>query len=142
MTPNALLLALHGSIVLLSGLVGGLFFARAIKRSSGEVAWRVVHAGGCAAGVMLLAIAMPIQWVSLPPVLELGLIWCLLLGTYLLVLGMFVGAIWRRRGIPGGGSGLNRLVSGLYEAGTVLSLLGSALLVLGLFRTYCCVRVA
>jgi vacuolar-type H+-ATPase subunit I/STV1 len=91
---------------------------------------------------MLLAIAMPIQWVSLPPVLELGLIWCLLLGTYLLVLGMFVGAIWRRRGIPGGGSGLNRLVSGLYEAGTVLSLLGSALLVLGLFRTYCCVRVA
>lgn len=141
MAPNSLLLALHGSIILLSGLVGGLFFARAIKRSSGEVAWRVVHAGGCAAGTMLLAIAVPVQWVSLSPALELGLVWSLLLGTYLLVVGMFIAAIWRARGIPGGGSRLNRLVSGLYGAGTVLALLGCGLLVLGLFRTHCCAGV-
>jgi hypothetical protein len=63
MTFIPVLLALHGSIILLSGLVGGLFFARAIKRSFGEVAWRVVHAGGCAGGTMLLAIAIPVQWV-------------------------------------------------------------------------------
>lgn len=142
MTPIALLLALHGSIILLSGLIGGLLFARAIKRSAGEVAWRVVHAGGCAAGVMLLAIAVPVQWVSLAPMLEVGLVWSLLLGTYLLVIGMFVAAIWRHRGIPSGGSGANRLVGYLYGGGTVLALLGGTLLVFGLFRTYCCARVA
>lgn len=141
MAPNSLLLALNGSIILLSGLVGGLFFARAIKHSSGEVAWRVVHAGGCAGGTMLLAIAVPAQWVSLRPALELALVWSLLLGTYLLVIGMFVAAIWRARGIPGGGSGLNRLVSGLYGTGTVLALLGCGLLVFGLFRAYCFARV-
>src|SRR5689334_23282184 len=57
--PLALQFALHGSIALLLGLIGGLFFARAIKTRHGEVAWRVVHAGGCSAGAMLLAIAMP-----------------------------------------------------------------------------------
>lgn len=128
----SLLLALHGSIILLSGLIGGLFFARAIKQSSGEVAWRVVHAGGCAGGTMLLAIAVPVQWVSLSLTLTLVLAWSFVLGTYLLVAGMFVAAIWRVRGIPGGGSALNRLVSGLYGAGTLLTILGGGLLVLGL----------
>jgi len=134
MNSMPLLLALHGSIILLSGLVGGLFFARAIKQRSGEVAWRVVHAGGCAGGAMLLAIAVPVQWVSLPDALRQVLVWSFLLGTYLLVLGMFVAAIWNTRGIPGGGSPLNRLVSGLYGGGTIFSLVGGALLVLGLLK--------
>lgn len=136
MNRDSVLLALHGSIVLMSGLVGGLFFARAIKQSKGEVAWRVVHAGGCAGGVMLLAMSVPIQWVSLSRALELALIWSMLVGTYLLVSGMFVAAIWNTRGIPGGGNSLNRLVSVLYAAGTVLSLVGCALLVIGLLRSY------
>src|SRR4029077_1874841 len=120
MAPVSVLLALHGAIILFSGLVGGLFFARAIKRASGEVAWRVVHAGGCAGGALLLAIAVPLQWVSLPGILTLVLVWSFLLGTYLLVSGMFVAAIWNTRGIPGGGSPLNKLVNGLYGAGAVL----------------------
>ena len=138
MTSISVLLALHGSIILLSGLVGGLFFARAIAKRSGEVAWRVVHAGGCAGGTMLLAIAIPVQWVVLSESLVLGMIWSFLLGTYLLVTGMFVAAIWNTRGIPGGGSPLNRLVNGLYALGTVLTLAGCVVLVVGLFRAYCC----
>jgi hypothetical protein len=134
----SLLLALHGSIILLSGLIGGLFFTRAIARSSGEVAWRVVHAGGCAAGAMLLAIAVPLQWALLPELLLTALIWSLLIGTYLFVAGMFVAAIWNTRGIPGGGNRLNRLVRALYGIGAVLSLAGSVLLTAGLFRSYCC----
>jgi hypothetical protein len=141
-THYSLLLALHGSIILLSGLIGGLFFARAIKKSVGEIAWRVVHAGGCAAGAMLLAIAVPVQWVSLSNTLNVVLVWAFLLGTYLLVAGMFVAAIWNTRGIPSGGSALNRLVSTLYSVGTLLSLAASALLVFGLLRTYCCAHVA
>ena len=137
LTPDSLLLALHGSIILLSGLVAGFFFARAIARSSGEVAWRVVHAGGCAAGTMLLAIAVPLQWVSLPGHVADLLFWSLLTGTYLLVVGMFVAAIWKTRGIPGGGQFANRVVRVLYAAGAVLSLVGCVLLVVGLFLACC-----
>ncbi|MBK8278385.1 MAG: hypothetical protein IPK92_21850 [Nitrospira sp.] len=134
MTRLALQLALHGSIALMAGLIGGLFFARAIKLRRGEVAWRVVHAGGCSAGAMLLAISAPSDWVMLGDALKVAMGTCLIIGTYLLVLGMYVAAIWDTRGIPGGGSPLNRLVSGLYGAGTVFTLLGGALLVLGLLR--------
>jgi uncharacterized membrane protein len=97
MTPLALQFALHGSIALMGGLVGGLFFARAIQQRRGEVAWRVVHAGGCSAGAMLLAIAVPSQWMTL------GTIASITMGV-----GFIAG-------------------SGLYGVGTVMTLIGGAL---------------
>ena len=135
MSMLGLQLALHGSIVLLGGLIGGLFFARAIQRQHGEVAWRVVHAGGCSAGAMLLAIAVPSRWATLGHFWAIAMGTGLIAGTYLLCAGMYVAAIWNVRGIPGGGSPLNRLVSGLYAAGTVLSLMGGGMLTMGLLRS-------
>jgi len=135
MTPLALQFALNGAIALLSGLIGGLFFARSIKLRRGEVAWRVVHAGGCSAGAMLLAIAAPSQWAALPDVFKLAMAIGLIAGSYVLCLGMYIAAIWDTRGIPGGGSPLNRLVAGLYGTGTVMTLVGGVLLVIGLFRS-------
>lgn len=135
MTPLALQFALHGSITLMFGLIGGLFFARAIKLKRGEVAWRVVHAGGSAAGAMLLAIAAPSQWVQLSQSLQVSMAIGLIGGSYVLCLGMYVAAIWDTRGIPGGGSPLNRLVSALYGVGTMMSVTGAALLLVGLFRS-------
>ena len=135
MTPIALQFALHGSIALMSGLIGGLFFARAIKLGHGEVAWRVVHAGGCSAGAMLLAIAVPSQWVTRSAVTNIPMAIGLIGGAYLLCLGMFVAAIWDTRGIPGGGSALNRLVAAMYSVGTLMTLLGCALLAYGLLQT-------
>jgi hypothetical protein len=134
MTPIALQFALHGSIALMSGLIGGLFFARAIKLRQGEVAWRVVHAGGSSAGAMLLGIAVPSQWVLLSNALTIAMAWGLILGTYLLCTGMYIAALWETRGIPGGGSLLNRLVATLYAVGTILTLVGCAILILGLLR--------
>lgn len=134
MTSLALQFALHGAIVLMSGLIGGLFFARAIVRRSGEVAWRVVHAGACSAGAMLLAIAAPSNWLSLAPVLQVALGTALIGGVYLLCAGMFLAAIWSARGIPAGGSSRNRLVARLYGAGTVSSLAGCGLLIAGLLQ--------
>jgi len=142
MSDVSVLFALHGAIILFSGLLGGVFFARAIKRGSGEVAWRVVHAGGCSGGAMLLAIAVPLQWVALSRNTFHVLVWSFLLGTYLLVSGMFVAAIWHTRGIPGGGRPLNRLVNGLYGGGALLSLASSALLIGGLLNAYCCASAA
>lgn len=135
MTPLAVQFALHGSITLMLGLIGGLFFARAIKHKRGEVAWRVVHAGGCSAGAMLLAIAAPSQWVHLSQSLQVSMALGLIGGSYVLCFGMYVAAIWDTRGIPGGGSPLNRLVSALYGVGTIMSLAGAALLVIGLLRS-------
>jgi hypothetical protein len=135
MTPLALQFAIHGSVALMSGLIGGIFFARAIKQRRGEVAWRVVHAGGCSAGAMLLAIAVPAQWVALGDASRLSMGLGLIVGSYVLCVGMYISAIWGTRGIPGGGSPLNRLVSGLYVAGTVMTLIGCGLLVLGLLRS-------
>ncbi len=134
MTSVALQFALHGSIALLSGLIGGLFFARAIRQGRGEVAWRVVHAGACSAGAMLLAIAVPSQWVVLADSLRIAMAAGLIAGCYLLCLGMYIAAIWGRRGIPGGGAPLNRAVSGLYAVGTVATLAGSVLLTIGLLN--------
>jgi hypothetical protein len=135
MTALALQFAIHGSVALISGLIGGLFFARAIHLRRGEVAWRVVHAGGCSAGAMLLAISVPSQWVTLGHALELAMALGLIAGSYILCLGMYIAAIWNTRGIPGGGSALNRLVSGLYAVGTAMTLAGAILLTLGLVRT-------
>lgn len=135
MTPLALQLALHGSVALMSGLIGGLFFARAIKQRRGEVAWRVVHAGGCSAGAMLLAVAAPSQWVLLGDNLKLTLAIGLIGGSYILCAGMYIAAIWDARGIPGGGAPVNRLVSGLYAVGTVMTLIGGAVLTVGLLRS-------
>jgi hypothetical protein len=58
-------LVLHGSLVLLSGFLGGIFFARAIKREKGEVAWRVVHAGASMGGIMLIALGPAIPQLAL-----------------------------------------------------------------------------
>lgn len=135
MTPLALQFALHGSIALMSGLIGGLFFVRAIKQHRGEVAWRVVHAGGSSAGAMLLAIAAPSQWVVLGHDLQMTMAIGLIAGTYLLCLGMYIAAIWDTRGIPSGGSPLNRAVAGLYALGTILTLVGGVLLTFGLLRS-------
>jgi hypothetical protein len=55
-------------------------------------------------------------------------------GAYLLCTGMYIAAIWDTRGIPGGGSALNRWVARLYGAGTVLSIAGSCVLLYGLLR--------
>jgi uncharacterized membrane protein (UPF0136 family) len=134
MTPLALQFALHGSIALFSGLVGGLFFARAIKLKHGEVAWRVVHAGGCSAGAMLLAVAAPSQWLAMSAVTNITMAIGLIGGSYVLCLGMYVAAIWDVRGIPGGGTALNRLVATLYSIGAIMTLLGGALLAIGLLR--------
>jgi hypothetical protein len=134
-TPVALQFALHGSIAILAGLIGGLFFARAIKLGRGEVAWRVVHTGACSAGAMLLAIAVPCQWAILNMPLQITMAIGFIVGSYALCIGMIIAAIFDTRGIPGGGSTLNRLVAGLYAIGTIMTLIGVALLVFGLLRT-------
>jgi hypothetical protein len=124
--------AVHGAVILMVGLVSGLPFARAIRSDHRVVAWRVVHSGGCMGGVMLLAVAGILKLVALPPWAVTLLIALLIAGTYLLVIGMVIGALTGDRGINAGGSPWNRTVHWLYGIGTVLALGGAILLLAGL----------
>lgn len=125
-------LALHGSLILLVGLLGGVFFAKAITSGKGEVAWRVVHSGGCMAGVMLIAF-VPVLPLLVLPVWGLHcFVWSFALGTWLLVIGMVIAAAKDSRGLEEGGSPWNRLVNRLYGIGTVFSFIGAAFLIVGL----------
>lgn len=120
----------------LTGSAGGwTVLCTSYHAASGEVTWRVVHAGGCSAGVMLLAIAVPSQWMTLDAIPSIIMSVGFIVGTYLLCLGMYIAAIWDTRGIPGGGTPLNRLISGLYGTGTVMTLIGGVHLVYGLLRS-------
>jgi hypothetical protein len=135
MEQFAIHFVLHGVIVLATGLVGGLLFARAIKSGHNEVAWRVVHSGGCSAGVMLVAISSSLRYVALPLAGHALLGWTLIGGTYALVIGMVVAAATGHRGLSGGGSIGNRFVNYAYLAGTVATLVGCGLLLVGILRT-------
>ena len=97
-----------------------------------EVAWRVVHAGGCMGGVMLLAVASVLRLVALPMWGQALLVALLGGGTYGLVAGMVIAAWTGERGLARGGSRANRVVHVLYLLGTVATLAGGGLLVVGL----------
>ena len=125
-------LALHGAVVLMVGLLGGLAFARAIQNGGREVAWRVVHSGGSMAGVLLLALAGVWRLVALPAWGQLLLAGLLAAGTYALVIGMVIAAWTGGRGLSRGGSRANRAVYALYVVGTAATLAGGALLIVGL----------
>lgn len=124
-------LVLHGSLVLLTGFLGGMFFARAIKRGKGEVAWRVVHAGASMAGIMLIALAPVIPQLGLPPWAANLIAWSLIIGTEAFVVGMILAAFSGHRGLSRSGGGSNRIVWACYALGTVLTLIGCSALALG-----------
>lgn len=127
---------LHGSIALWTGLVGGYFHAGAIKAGRNEVPWRIVHSGGCMAGIMLLALAWPLRFLDLPDWGMTLFAWTLIGGNYLLLLGMVIAACSDERGLASGGSPTNRIVRLLYGVGGVASLTGETVLVIGVARGF------
>ena len=123
----------HGLIILLIGMIGGFFQSKAIKSNNGrEVAWRVVHSGGCMAGVMLIAHGLIIERLSWEKSEKMLYFSCLLAGTYFLIVGMVVAAMTGARGIDRESrEGLNgKLVSILYKLGAILSTLAIVYLLL------------
>lgn len=124
-------LVLHGSLVLLVGFIGGCFFARAIKRGQGEVAWRVVHSGSSMAGVMLIALGPAMPQLALPAWGAQVIAWTLILGVELFVVGMILAAVSCQRGLSRRGGRGNRTIWAFYMAGTVLTLIGCGSLAYG-----------
>lgn len=124
-------LVLHGALVLLTGFLGGTFFARAIKQGKGEVAWRVVHSGASMGGIMLIALAPVVAKLAVPPWLMQLLGWSLIVGTEVFVVGMIWAAVSGSRGLSRSGPWQGRAVWAFYLLGSSLTLLGCGLLVYG-----------
>ena len=128
-----LLYFLHGLIILMVGLIGGYFFAHAIKKKDGgEVAWRVVHSGGCAAGVLLIALGGVINRLAILDLMNSFILWGVVSSTYLLIIGMVIAAISGERGIgnsEGKKSSLWKIVYYLYGVGALVSILSIGTLI-------------
>jgi hypothetical protein len=133
MEKLALHLALHGAAVLTIGILAGLFVYRAILTKGSPDAWHVVHAGGTARGLMLMALAALIRLPALPFWKLSAMAWMLIFFAWASMLAMILRAVTGERGLGFKGSATNRLVFALYAAGAVAVFPGCILLVHGLF---------
>ena len=127
-------LLLHGSIVLLVGLLCGVPFGRAIVRGAAEDAvraWRVAHSGLSMGGVLLLAVAAAIPLVELSVTLAWSLVWAFVASGYGFAVALPLGALCRHRGLTGAPPLINRAVYLGNMVGVVGSLLGTVLLIAG-----------
>jgi hypothetical protein len=134
MDTLALHLALHGTVVLTVSIAGGLLLYRTILTRTNESQWHLLHAGGTARGVMLIALAGIIRL----PTLSLGQlttsVWLIIFFVWTSTLAMLIAAATGDRGLRLEGSSANKVVFGLYAAGTAAVVPACAVLLYGLLN--------
>ena len=119
MTNLALQLALHGMLVLMLSVIAGLFLYRSILKRRNEASWHLLHAGGSARGIMLIALAAVIDKVSLSPFqLALG-VWLIIYFVWTSTLAMLIRAFTEQPGFHWRGSFTNKSVFALYASGAL-----------------------
>ncbi len=130
-------LLLHGSIVLLIGLLSGAGFADAITGPQGEHAeraWRVAHSGLSLGGVLLIAIGAALPALLLSERLASLLIWSLVASAYGFAIALPYGAAVGMRGLEPVGPASNLIVFVGNTVGALGSLVGAALFTWGAWR--------
>ena len=127
-------LALHGSVVLTASLVGGLILYLVILKKTNYAAWHLLHAGGSARGVMLIALAAIIHLPVLPPWQLSALAWLMIFFAWASTLAMLIAAISGERGFSLSGSSTNKLIFILYGLGVVTVFPACFLLIFGLLK--------
>ena len=130
----AIHLALHGALVLTVSVLGGLLVYVSILRKGNVTGWHVVHAGGSARGILLIALAAIIRLPVLPDWKLSTMAWLLIVFAWTTMLAMIIAAATGERGLGFKGSGTNRLVWVLYAVGTVAVFPGCILLIHGLLN--------
>ena len=127
-------LALNGAAAIVVSLLGGLFLYRAILKNRNESDWHLLHAGGSARGIMLIALAATIHL----PVLSLWQLcmaaWLIIFFVWTSILAMTVSAISGERGFGFSGSTTNKLIFVLYTLGTMAVFPGFVWLLFGLLK--------
>jgi hypothetical protein len=134
MQTLAIQLALNGAAVLLVSLLAGLLLYRAILFNGREAAWHLVHAGGSARGIMLMALAATIHLPALPDWQLASIAGLIIFFAWTSMLAMLIAAATGERGLRCSGSFANRLVYLLYGVGTVAVFPAFLWLIAGLLR--------
>lgn len=134
MDKLAIHLALHGTLVLTISLFGGLFLYRAILKNNKEAGWHLLHSGGSARGIMLIALAAIIHLPALPIWQLSTVVWLIIFFVWTSMLAMIITAVSGDRGFGWFGSNVNKLIYGLYVLGTIAIFPASLLLILGLLN--------
>ena len=134
MDTLAIYLALHGVAVLIVSVFGGLVLHRAILKNKNEAGWHLLHAGGSARGILLIALAAIIHLLALPFWQLSTLVWLMIFFTWTSMLAMIMVAVSGERGFGWFGSKSNKLIYVLYVLGAIAVFPACFLLIFGLFN--------
>jgi hypothetical protein len=135
MNDLAIHLALHGVMVLTVSVVGGLLLYRSILRDTHRADWHLLHAGGSARGILLIALAGVIDLVDLKSWLIATAVWFVIYFAWTSTLAMLIRAYSRETGFRFAGSKTNKFVYVLYASGALVLFPGLLMLAIGLFRS-------
>lgn len=130
-------LLLHGSVVLVVGLLSGALFREAITGAQGENAeraWRVAHSGLTMGGALLIAAAAALPILALPRRAAPLLVWSLVASGYGFVIALPCSAAVGMRGLEPMGPASNFVVFIGNTVGALGSLSGALLIVWGAWR--------
>lgn len=106
-------LLLHGSVVLLFGLLFGVPYAKAIKRNaSAQIinSWRVAHLSLPIGATLMLAVAAILGFLQVGNGVKWALAGSLIISSYAFCISTPLAAITGDRGLASSGKGLARLV--------------------------------
>jgi hypothetical protein len=130
----AIHLALHGVLVITVSVLGGVVLYRSILKKTNVADWHLLHAGGSARGILLIALAAVIHFPALPPWQLTVLAWFVIYFVWTSTLAMLIRAITSEPGFEFSGSRTNKLVFVLYASGAATLFPGLVLLVVGLLN--------
>lgn len=131
-------LLLHGSVVLIAGLLSGLGFSEAITGAAGadaERGWRVAHTGLVMGGLLLIAVSSALPTLRLPEQALAVLVWSLVAAGYAFTVALPYGAAVAMRGLEPAGPVSNWIVFTGNAVGALGSVVAALLLACGAFRS-------
>jgi hypothetical protein len=127
-------LALHGVLVLFLSVVGGLLLYRSILHHTNRADWHLLHAGGSARGILLIALSAVVDLPELPGWQIEAAAWSVVYFAWTSTLAMLIRAVTGETGFRLSGSTTNRVVFVLYASGAVVLFPGLLVLAYGLLR--------
>ena len=127
-------LTFHGLLVLTTSILGGLFLYRAILKKKNIADWHLLHAGGSARGILLIALASIIHIPVLPPWQISTAVWLTIFFVWTSTIAMVLRAVSGAPGFRWSDTGTNKLIYALYVSGTIAIFPACFLFIYGLFK--------
>lgn len=132
---SALLIAFHGVLLVVLGMLVGLPFANAITSYSGpeaERAWRVAHTSLITAGTLYIAVAAIAHHLVVSHGASAFVTWSLIVSTYAFAFAFVIGPIVGARGLEPTGSPLNVLIFAIFVVGLLAAFISLVVVLRGL----------